>query len=141
MSKGKNRIKPKDKDVVREAADIVRNSESDELALAFLQDTLEDDFPDLDLARMDLHEAIKGLGGKQEGKPPKGSKSVIEDLNKSLGDFIEIQAKKLEDANRKKANTKKRTKSKKSAKTTKKAKTTKSAKSTKRATAKKSKKK
>ena len=106
----RKKIKTKSKDMIKEAVDIVKNSENDESAVAFLRDTLDDDFPDLDLGRMDLHEAIKSIGAQEDKKKATGGRKAIEDLNKSLGDFIEIQARKLEDANRKKVKKAKTTK-------------------------------
>lgn len=110
----RKKIKTKSKDMIKEAVDIVKNSENDESAVAFLRDTLDDDFPDLDLGRMDLHEAIKSIGAQEDKKKATGGRKAIEDLNKSLGDFIEIQARKLEEANRKKAKKTKTTKKSKS---------------------------
>ncbi len=79
------KIKPKSREMIQEAVDIIRNAEDDEAALAFLQDTLVDDYPDLDLGRMDLHEAIEILNKEKDNS---GDKSKIEDLNKSLADFL-----------------------------------------------------
>lgn len=89
MSKKKAEFKHKTKEQLKEIADIVKNSETDEAALAFLQETLEDDFPDLDLGKMDLHEASKVLGGDEPEKEPRGS--LVENLNASLGKFIDKQ--------------------------------------------------
>lgn len=85
----KEKFKYKTKEQLKEIADIVKNSETDEAALAFLQDTLEDDFPELDLGKMDLHEASKVLGESEPKKKTKGS--LIENLNASLGEFIDKQ--------------------------------------------------
>ena len=83
-------IKPKSKEMIKEATDIVQNTESDESAISFLKETLDDDFPDLDLGRMDLHEAIEVLGKKENKKDnKKGNMKTIENLNKSLGNFID----------------------------------------------------
>ena len=83
-------IKPKSKEMIKEASDIVQNTESDEAAISFLKETLDDDFPDLDLGRMNLHEAIEVLGKPEDKKSSeKGNMKVIENLNKSLGDFID----------------------------------------------------
>lgn len=83
-------IKPKSKEMIKEAVDIIHNTENDEAAIGFLKETLIDDFPDLDLGRMDLHEAIEVLGKKEDKKDSKkGNMKTIENLNKSLGKFID----------------------------------------------------
>lgn len=79
-------FKPKSKQVIKEATDIVLNTETDDAAIDFLRDTLEDDFPDLDLGRMDLHKAIEVLG-KNENKKTSNMKN-IENLNKTLSKFM-----------------------------------------------------
>jgi len=88
----KKKFQLKSKEYIKETTDIVQNTEDDEAALAFLKDTLIDDYPDLDLGKMDLHEAIGVLDKK---KKKSGSKKLIEDLNKSLGDFIDNQESKM----------------------------------------------
>lgn len=82
------RIKPKSRESIQEAVDIIANSHDDESAIDFLRDTLEDDFPDLDLGRMDLHEAIGVLGGNDKKED---NKVKIENLSKSLGEFMKKQ--------------------------------------------------
>lgn len=87
----RRRLEPKSKEFMKEVSDIVKNAENDEAALAFLQDTLDDDFPGMELGSMNLHEATKVLGGS-EPEPIKTEKlNVVENLNKSLGDFIDKQ--------------------------------------------------
>lgn len=81
------KLTPKSREYIQEAVDIIRNTEDDEAAIAFLKETLEDDYPDLDLGRMDLHEAIAVLGGGKE-KSYAGDRSKIEDLSKSLAEFV-----------------------------------------------------
>lgn len=88
----KRRIKPKSKAYIKETTDIIENTHDDDLALQFLKDSLDDDYPDMDLASMDLHEAIKVLGSDGNEKE-KDSKGLIEDLNASLTDFINSQKK------------------------------------------------
>ena len=92
MSNNK-RLKPKSKEYIQEAVDIIMNTEDDDAALAFLKDTLEDDFPDLELGTMDLHEAIKVLDGEEKKKS--GNRKAIESLNESLGDFLQSQQKNI----------------------------------------------
>lgn len=84
MDNKKMRLKPKSREMIKEAADIVRNSEDDGAAIAFLQQTLDDDFPDLELGSMDLHEAIKVLGKDEQV----GDRKALENLNQALGDFM-----------------------------------------------------
>lgn len=111
MSKRSNEFKPKSKEVIKEAVDIILNTEDDEAAIAFLKDTLEDDYPDLDLGRMDLHEAIGVLGGNSIKKAKKsGSRKAIEDLNKSLGNFIDTQESNIKKSRKKKNKKNKRNK-------------------------------
>lgn len=91
-------FKTKSKESIQEAADIVRNSQDDDAAIQFLKEALEDDFPDLELGSMDLHEAIKVLGGSEsfntaEKDTGGGNKQAIEDLNKTLGAFMSKQNK------------------------------------------------
>lgn len=88
----KRRIKPKSKAYIKETTDIIENTHDDDLALQFLKDSLDDDYPDMDLASMDLHEAIKVLGS-DDNKKKSDSKGIIEDLNASLTDFINSQKK------------------------------------------------
>lgn len=102
MSK-KRKISPKSKEYVKEAVDIVRNTEDDKAALEFLKNTLDDDFPDLDLGSMDLHEAIKVLGIDKKT----GDRKRIENLNDSLGEFLEIQKQKKESKRKNKKRNKK----------------------------------
>lgn len=100
-------FKSKSKDIIKEATDIVLNTEDDNAAIAFLKDTLEDDFPGMDLGRMDLHKAIEVLDtGKNKSKNMK----VIEDLNKSLGKFINKAESKSKKVVKKKAKVKKKRK-------------------------------
>lgn len=112
MAVKKTKFKHKSKDMIDEALDIVKNTEDDDSAIKFLRETLNDDFPDLDLGRMDLHEAIEKLNYKEDKENKSHSQKVIEDLNKSLGDFLDIQEKKL-NAVKKKQETKKISKPKK----------------------------
>lgn len=88
----KKKFQLKSKEYIKETTDIIQNTEDDEAALAFLKDTLIDDYPDLDLGKMDLHEAIDVLDKR---KKKSASKKLVEDLNKSLGDFIENQESKM----------------------------------------------
>lgn len=111
MSRKKSGIQPKSKELIKEAVDIVRNTEDDDAAIAFLKDTLTDDYPDLDLGRMNLHEAIAILDSPKTKKKTKNME-VIEDLNKSLGKFIDAQEEKLNKVKSKKKATKKRRKRK-----------------------------
>lgn len=83
----KKKIVPKSKSVVKEAADIVINSDDDSAAIEFLRDTLEDDFPDLDLGRMDLHEAIQVLGGDEVTPKKKDKAKGFDNINKALEMF------------------------------------------------------
>lgn len=100
------KIKPRTKEKMKEIADIVKNSETDEAALEFLQDALEDDFPELELGKMDLHEASKILGGDEPEREPKGN--LVENLNASLGKFIDKQEKNHNKRKRKRRKNKKR---------------------------------
>lgn len=81
------KIVPKSKSVIREAADIVINSDDDSAAIDFLRETLEDDFPDLDLGKMDLHEAIQVLGGDEVSPEKKEKTKGFENINKALEMF------------------------------------------------------
>lgn len=90
-----NRINPNSKEMIKEALDIIKNTEDDEAAVAFLSDTLSDNFPDLDLGRMDLHEAIEVLGGEEvEENNAVGNREKIENLNDSLSQFMDTIKKK-----------------------------------------------
>lgn len=80
-------MKPKSKESIKEAVDIIRNSKDDDAAIEFLRETLEDDFPDLELGSMDLHEAIEVLGGSEQSKEG-GDLSAVGDLSKALGEFM-----------------------------------------------------
>lgn len=109
---GNKRFSPKSKAYIKETLDIVNNTENDQDALEFLKDTLEDDFPELELGSMDLHEAIKVLGAEEKKS---GGKQVIEDLNRSLTSFIDSQSK-PKTKPKSKAKPKKRRKKKKATK-------------------------
>lgn len=117
MKSGK--IKTKSKAVISEAVDIIKNSENDKDAIAFLRDTLEDDFPDMDLGRMDLHQAIDELDFSLERRKKSKSVRAIEDLNKSLGDFLDKQEKKVNEIKKKASAKKKKSTKKPSKKSTK----------------------
>lgn len=108
MNKRKQRFKPKSREMIREAADIVRNSQDDDAAIEFLRDTLDDDFPDMELGTMDLHEAIKVLDGEEAA----GDKEAIRNLNEALGDFMKRQNKPEEKKAVKRKRRKKRRKKK-----------------------------
>ena len=89
--KRKKKIVPKSKDYIEDISDIILNAESDDAAIAFLQDSIIDDFPDLELGSMDLHEASKVLS--DNSKKRKRSGPVV-GLNDALGKFIEGQQRK-----------------------------------------------
>ena len=98
---------------MKEVADIVKNAENDEAALAFLQDTLEDDFPDLELGTMDLHEAIKSLGGEEADKDALGDRETMENLTAKLESFMMVQRGKEKREVKKTKRTKRKRRSKK----------------------------
>ena len=104
----KKKIVPKDKEMIAEVVDIVRNTEDDAAAIEFLRDTLEDDFPDLELGSMDLHEAIKVLGGNEKAKKKSIGRQAAENLNDSLGEFLSTQQKKTKRKRKSKKRGKKR---------------------------------
>lgn len=85
MFKRNKKIQPKSKEMIREAADIIINSDDDAAAVGFLRDTLDDDFPDLELGSMDLHDAIKVLDGSQESVTRKRG---LENLNNAFDSFM-----------------------------------------------------
>lgn len=96
LSNKRGRLRTKSKEEIQEAVDIVMNSEDDEAAMEFLMDTLGDDFPELDLGAMDLHEAIGVLGGDEvdkEDKSQSGDREAVENLNKTLGEFMDRKSK------------------------------------------------
>lgn len=78
------KIKTKSKEEVKEATDIILNTEDDDSAVVFLRETLQDDFPDLELGSMDLHEATKVLGGDKESS----KNTAIKNLNQAFSDFM-----------------------------------------------------
>lgn len=90
MKKITGRLKPKSKELIKEAADIVINSDSDEAAIQFLRETLDDDFPDLELGSMDLHEAIKVLGTDEDKVRHKVN---LENLDEALAAFMKRDVK------------------------------------------------
>lgn len=90
MKKITGRLKPKSKELVKEAADIVINSDDDEAAVQFLRETLDDDFPDLELGSMDLHEATKVLGTSEDKARHKVD---LENLGEALAAFMKRDAK------------------------------------------------
>ena len=102
----KKKITPKKKEMIAEALDIVQNTESDEVAIGFLRETIEDDYPDMDLGSMNLHEAIKVLGHNKDDKS-KGLKA-IEDLSSSIGAFIDSQKKAQKPVKKKRKSRRKR---------------------------------
>lgn len=83
------------KEAIKEAVDIIRNTEDDEAAMIFLRETLGDNYPELDLGRMDLHEAIEVLGGGEENpSQSKGDREKVENLSASLSTFMNSTSKK-----------------------------------------------
>lgn len=86
-----SRIKPKSKESIKEAVDIVLNTQDDDSAIEFLRDTLEDDFPDLDLGSMDLHEAIKNIGAEEEKYG--GNVEKAGNLSQALSEFMKSKKK------------------------------------------------
>jgi len=88
--KRKKKIVPKSKEYIEDISDIILNAESDDAAIAFLKDSIIDDFPDLDLGSMDLHEASKVLSDTNRKK----RKGPVVGLNEALGKFIEDQQRK-----------------------------------------------
>jgi len=105
MSKKKNRAQ-----MIKEADDIIRNTLDDENAVAFMQETWIDDFPDLDLGRMDLHEAVDELEHKLTKKKLNTGQKAIYDLNRSLDKFIEKHDKARAKADAKRRKQKRKTK-------------------------------
>lgn len=82
----KRKLNPKPKEMIQDAVDIVLNTEDDKAAVAFLKDTLVDDYPDLDLGSMDLHEASKVLdkeGEHNETVNPEDLLKAVEEFMKS----------------------------------------------------------
>ena len=84
------KIKAKPKKVIKEAEDIILTSIDDKTAIRYLKEIIEDDFPDLDLGRMNLHEALSALDEK-ELKNKNKDLSVRENLNNALSSFIDTQ--------------------------------------------------
>lgn len=84
------KIKAKPKKIIKEAEDIILTSIDDKTAIRYLKEVIEDDFPDLDLGRMNLHDALSALDEK-ELKNKEKDFSVVENLNNALGDFIDTQ--------------------------------------------------
>lgn len=113
-----NRTKAKPKKIVKEAEDIVINSVEDATAIRYLSEILEDDFPDLDLGRMDLHEALETFDKKNANKNKSKSRKTIENLNNALGEFIDAQESKMNSTKKKSvaSKAKKKTAKKKSTK-------------------------
>lgn len=113
----KKRILPKDREMISEALDIVMNTEDDEAAIAFLRDTLDDDYPDLDLGSMNLHEAldILQIGEDVPGKPGTPGKPIDAtiDINKAFAELMELKERRAKQAKK----TKKTRKTKKTKKT------------------------
>lgn len=92
------KFRAKSKEMIDEATDIVMNTEDDSAVIEFLRETLVDDYPDLDLGKMDLHEAIGVLGGSEVSKNE--NMRNIENLNKSLSDFLSQVEKNKEKASK-----------------------------------------
>lgn len=84
------KIKAKPKKIIKEAEDIILTSIDDKTAIRYLKEVIEDDFPDLDLGRMNLHDALSALDEK-ELKNKEKDFSVVENLNNALGNFIDTQ--------------------------------------------------
>lgn len=100
------KITPKSRESIKEAVDIVKNTENDDVAVQFLRETLEDDFPELDLGSMDLHEAIKEIGN-QDKKKFFGNIEKANSLGEALSKFMQKQ-----NEEKKKKRTRKRSKKK-----------------------------
>lgn len=78
------KIKTRSKEEVKEATDIILNTEDDDSAVLFLRETLQDDFPDLELGTMDLHEATKVLGEDKKAE----KNNAIQNLNQAFSEFM-----------------------------------------------------
>lgn len=91
MEEKRTRLKTKPIEKMKELADIVKNSETDEIALEFLKDSWEDDFPDLDLGRENLHLASEVLN-KDRDKSFESSAMVEKDLNNEFTSFFKKKA-------------------------------------------------
>ena len=81
----KKKITARSKEVVNEAKDIIINSETNEDVVNFLRETLEDDFPELDISKTSLHEATDLLSVKTSKK---AHTTVSADLINELDSFI-----------------------------------------------------
>lgn len=84
----KSRLKTKPVDKMKELADIVKNSETDEIALEFLKEAWEDDFPDLELEKMNLHEAVDILTESQRENNTKKESELNSDLDFEFFSFM-----------------------------------------------------
>lgn len=80
MFKRKKKFQMKSKDVIREATDIVVNTEDDKAAIGFLRETLPDDYPDMDLTQMNLHEATDLLPNTKRRRKTNPS-DIMEEFN------------------------------------------------------------
>lgn len=101
----KKKIKATERKKVKEAVDIIRHVDDDDLARQFLQDTLDEDyFPDMDLGSMDLHEAVEELDRKTKRRKMSAGQKIIADLTSSLDDFMKKhdEMKRKKDAERRK---------------------------------------
>lgn len=83
MFKRRKKFQAKSKEVIREATDIVANTEDDKAAIGFLRETLSDDFPEMDLTKMDLHEATDFLPDTKRRRKTNPS-DIMEELNSFL---------------------------------------------------------
>lgn len=88
MEVKKTRLKTKSVEKMKELSDIIKNSETDEIALGFLKESWEDDFPDLDLGREDLHSASEVLIVENESPKRNKSTEIEDDLNKEFKYFF-----------------------------------------------------
>lgn len=96
-SQERKRLETKSLEKMKELSDIIKNSETDEIALSFLKESWVDDYPDLDLGREDLHIATKILSGDESGV--KESDLEVKDGNLNE-DFLSFFMKKKEKAKR-----------------------------------------
>lgn len=108
--KKRRTVLPRSKKVVKEASDIILNTEDDKDAVHYLRETLTDDFPEIDISKMSLHEASEVLN---DGQTKKSGGKVTQDLISELNDFVMKSAIEREKKARKESKRKKTFKKKK----------------------------
>lgn len=87
------KIKRKTREDIEDVNKVVNSYENDSDAIRHLQDIIGDEYPEIDLTKMDLHEAVDVFDELRGNQKKQGNKAKVEDLMSELDNFISLSKK------------------------------------------------